>query len=146
MAFERLDFSGVRAGNKAIAEGIARDAEAMAKAKQARDRGLEKGIGTVIGFMFGGAAGASAGSKIADMAGGKTDASSTFAGGLESGKEARSAVPFGGSEEKEVPTWLNDPATGGQLNDPMQVASANNQVTEPGLMDRLKKLYNNGIF
>lgn len=142
MAFERLNFDGLRRGNQALADSIARNAESMAKAKQARDRGLEKGIGTVIGAIFGGAGGAAMGGKIAEMAGGNADASSVLSlMNMNKGEESRSgSIPFGGT------TWLNDTKTGGQINDPMQVASANNQIEDGGLMSRLKGIFNNGIF
>ncbi len=144
MDFERLDFGGLREGNRAKAAGIMRDAEAMAKAKQARDRGLEKGIGTIIGFMFGGSAGAAAGNSIAGMLGGEKGISSGIT--LPESNKARSgSIPFAGGD---TPTWLNDPKTGGQINDPMQVASANNSIEEenPGLWAKLKNVWNNGIF
>ena len=63
----------------------------------------------------------------------------------ETNKARSGSVPFAGGE---TPTWLNDPKTGGQINDPMQVASANNTIDEenPGLWARLKNVWNNGIF
>lgn len=128
-----LDFSGWKAGNKALAASKVDSTNAYAKAQATKDAGISAGIGTVIGAIFGGPGGAALGYNIgksvssnpeaeANMTSGK-DAVAGFADAFDSWSEDRSAT-----KKKKAGT----PFGGGNDGDMMQMASAMNMIDDNG--------------
>jgi len=125
-----LDFSGWKAGNKALAASKVDSTNAYAKAQATKDAGISAGIGTIIGAIFGAPAeGYAIGKAVSsntdaekNMTSGK-DAISGFADAFDSWSEDRSAT----KKKKSTPF-------GGESNqgDVMQLASQYNMIDDNG--------------
>ena len=129
MAFENLDFSGWKAGNKALAASKIDSTNAYAKAQASRDAGISAGIGTVIGAIFGAPeVGYAIGKSVSsnpDMEKNMTSGKDAVYDAFESWSSDRSAtnkkkkgVPFGEGTNNE--------------GDIMQLASSYNMIDENG--------------
>lgn len=126
-----LDFSGWKAGNKALAASKIDSTNAYAKAQATKDAGISAGIGTVIGAIFGAPAeGYAIGKAVSsnpdaekNMVDGK-DAIAGFSDAFDDWSKSRSASkdkkgkPFGGGSSNE--------------GDVMQLASQYNMIDENG--------------
>lgn len=130
MAFENLDFSGWKSGNKALAASKIDSTNAYAKAQALKDAGISAGIGTVIGAIFGAP---EVGYSIGKMVSSNPEAEQYMKGGeetvgkisdaFESWSSDRSAtkkkgVPFGEGTKNE--------------GDYMQLASSMNMIDDNG--------------
>lgn len=124
MAFENLDFSGWKSGNRAMAQANIDSTTTRAKAKASQAAGLTAGIGTIIGAIFGGPAGAAIGGQIGGSISGNgnvdTVSGMEFAGGYDSWEDVFSR---GASSKKK--SAMGD-------TDMMQLASSMNMIDESG--------------
>lgn len=128
MAFENLDFSGWKAGNKALAASQIDSTNAYAKAQATKDAGISAGIGTIIGAIFGAPAeGYAIGKAVSsnpDAEKNMTSGKDAVYGAFEDWSTERSATkkkkttPFGGDSSNE--------------GDIMQLASQYNMIDDNG--------------